>query len=76
MKVKRSVYRLKWVRERWVLCDSKGITINMWATKNHALGNARRYVRQLPPSQLIVHKKNGKFEYEHTYGADPERSKG
>ena len=27
-------------------------------------------------TQLVIHKKNGQIQTEHTYGADPRRSKG
>ena len=45
-------------------------------TKADAEEIAKREARERPPSQVIVHRQDGTFEYESTYGDDPPESKG
>jgi hypothetical protein len=45
-------------------------------TKDDAERIAKEQARGQEPSQVIVHHKDGTFEYESTYGDDPRESKG
>jgi len=45
-------------------------------TKQEAIDRARELAKNNEPSQVIVHKKDGTFETEWTYGDDPERHPG
>lgn len=44
--------------------------------KSAAVREAKRLAKKRRPSQVKVHKKNGYFQYEHTYGDDPRSSPG
>jgi hypothetical protein len=41
-----------------------------------AVSGAKEIVKRQTPSQVIVHKSDGKVQTEYTYGGDPRRSKG
>lgn len=43
--------------------------------KRAAVRKAKSLAKDRKPSQIKVHKKNGRFDYENTYGNDPERYK-
>ncbi|MCH7950129.1 MAG: DUF2188 domain-containing protein [Candidatus Dadabacteria bacterium] len=45
-------------------------------TKGEGLKLSREFVREREPSQLIVHKKDGTIQTEHTYKNDPKKYKG
>lgn len=40
-------------------------------TKDEAIQHGRAIAQAIQPSQLIVHRKDGTFESEYTYGEDP-----
>lgn len=44
--------------------------------KNPAVDEAKRLAKSRKPSQIKVHKKNGAFDFERTYGNDPVSSPG
>jgi len=44
--------------------------------KGAAVTNAKSLAKDRKPSQIKVHKKNGRFDYERTYGNDPVSSPG
>ena len=41
------------------------------ATQRGAINNARSRAKQVKPSQIKVHGRNGKIRTEYTYGQDP-----
>lgn len=45
-------------------------------SKQEAIDSAKELAKKNKPSQIIIHKKDGSFQTEHTYGSDPERYKG
>ena len=82
VKTKRVVYRVGWSKKwsLWQLLEGKAPMLRDPA-KVTVVGYGRRSARlrwkeRGEPSQLVVHKKDGKVEYEHTYGRDPRRSRG
>ena len=74
---KRKVYHLLWSAGRWQLRLGRHV-ISRDGIKYRLLRFARTYVGSMAnrPSQLIVRTRDGKFQFEHTYGADPRRYKG
>lgn len=44
--------------------------------KSGAVRKAKNLAKDRRPSQIKVHKTNGRFDYERTYGNDPESSPG
>lgn len=78
-KSRRVVYRVKPRRGRWIL-SSPGLR-KFFDTKAEAVALGRAIARSMWEdmgnlSQLVIHKADGKIQTEHTYGADPRRSKG
>lgn len=45
-------------------------------TKQQAIEYGRKLAKRTEPSQIIVHKKDGRIQTEFTYGSDPRKSKG
>jgi hypothetical protein len=45
-------------------------------TKDAALEHSRPFVRSQGNSQLVIQKRDGTIQTEHTYGADPEKYPG
>jgi hypothetical protein len=45
-------------------------------TKDEALGYGREFVREQGNSQLVIQKRDGVIQTEHTYGNDPEKYPG
>lgn len=45
-------------------------------TKEEAIKIGRKIAKSVQPSQLIIHKKDGKIQTEYTYKNDPRSSKG
>ena len=77
MRTKRQVFRLRAERGgEWKLVDSRGVVRTRMQPKKDAIRIAAQLVKIYAPSQLIVHKRDGRIEFERTYGADPRRSKG
>lgn len=46
------------------------------ATKEEAVAVAKLLAMQNPLGQIVVHGRDGRIQYEHTYGWDPVRHKG
>lgn len=44
--------------------------------KTEAVQYAKEAAREEPPSQVVVHRQDGRIQYESTYGDDPRRRKG
>lgn len=62
-----------------VLTPSGGLWV--FETKRGAVSTGRTKARQLHEdsgrtTQLVVHGRNGRIQYEHTYGSDPARRAG
>lgn len=85
MKTKREVIRVKYKGARgaggtkpWTVRTGTGSWF--FATKREAVAHgrdiARRRYRNGRLVQLVIHKRDGRFQTEHTYGRDPKRSKG
>lgn len=79
MKRKRIVWRVLWDQGHWEVRRGKN-WVCLASTKALALQLAREKARAHHGSgglsQLVVHGKDGRIQTEHTYGADPRRSKG
>lgn len=74
---RRKIFHLKFKKGRWELRQPKARqATRVYPTKEKALKQAPRIVRKQKPSQLKIHKKNGKFQEERTYGKDPYPPKG
>lgn len=83
--MKRLIYRVAWSARdrRWVL-SRRSRTANFepqpFRLKAYCIAVAAQRCREIERdgglAQLVVHGKNGRIQFEWTYGADPERSKG
>ena len=75
---KRVIVRVRPGAGRWVLTAPGYRAIFEVKYLAVALGRAmaRAKWRALIPAQLVIHKRNGRIQTEHTYGNDPRRSKG
>lgn len=75
--MKRTVFRVTYVKGvgHWRLTEGN-IMLAFYDTKREAVVTGREQAKSLRPSQLVIHLKNGRIQREHTYGQDPERSKG
>jgi hypothetical protein len=75
----RVIWRVQFVAGRWRVLRGKR-TDATHATKASAVHYARAEARQHHAggglAQVVVHGKDGAIQTEHTYGADPRRSKG
>lgn len=81
----RTIFRIAWsAREgRWVL-SRRSATASFepqtFRFKVYAIAVAAQRCRELERggelAQLVVHGKSGRIQFERTYGADPERSRG
>lgn len=69
------VYRKK-TKDWHVVEENVDTSLSMHATKAEAVGRAKERARVRQPSQVIVHKRDGKIQYENTYGDDPRRTPG
>ena len=49
----------------------EGALLSHHALKSDAVEAGKKVAKANEPSQLVVHKADGTFEYEHTYGDDP-----
>lgn len=81
---RRCVYRVKpplgKARHGWRVLTPAG-EVSTSPTKRVAVSHARRWARSRWENhgelcQLVVHGRNGRIQYEHTYGRDPRRRKG
>ncbi len=78
-RAERLVYHVVYQSEQaiWrVLEEGKERPESLHETKSEAVDHAREMAKARQPSQIIVHKQDGKIQYEHTYGDDPRRSPG
>lgn len=57
---------------KWLLRGGTG----SFATKLKAVAAGKKQARMGGNGQLIIHKKTGGIQTEHTYGSDPRRTKG
>lgn len=48
-----------------------GQVLSHYVLKENAVEAGKKVAKANEPSQLVVHKADGTFEYEHTYGDDP-----
>ena len=57
---------------KWELRGGDG----SFSTKTKAVSAGKKQARAGGNGQIIIHKKTGGIQTEHTYGSDPRRSKG
>jgi len=57
---------------KWLLRGGDG----SFSTKTRAVAAAKKQAKGAGTGQVIIHKKTGGIQTEHTYGADPRRTKG
>jgi hypothetical protein len=67
----RKIYRVLPSGSSWKLTGPAGGTLSTHSTKAPAVTAGRSAAKNDQPSQLVVHKADGTFEYEYTYGDDP-----
>lgn len=77
--MKRQIFRVRWSRDGWVLRTPKGTDIHSPSgLKRVAVSMGRRLARMRWEdrgilTQLVIYGRNGRVQFEHTYGRDPER---
>jgi hypothetical protein len=71
----RKVYRVVPNQGNWNVTHN-GMVLSHHYRKDTAIDAGRQVARANEPSQLVVHKADGTFEYEYTYGNDPVSSVG
>lgn len=65
---KRKVYHLEFKKKRWELKRATARQASrVFQTKEKALKEAPKIVRKQKPSQLVIHKKNGKVQEKRSY---------
>ncbi|UYN92474.1 MAG: DUF2188 domain-containing protein [Anaerolineales bacterium] len=74
-KMARKVYHVVPSGESW-LVKLSGEVLSKHYHKDNAVTEAVRLAKASQPSQVLVHRRDGTFEYEYTYGQDPERYPG
>jgi hypothetical protein len=57
---------------KWALRGGDGT----FSTKTRAVAAGKKQAKAGGLGQLVIHKKTGGIQTEHTYGSDPRRSKG
>lgn len=74
---KRNVYHVTYVSDQWRV-RKVGATFysSSHEKKDDAVEAAKKVAKANMPSQIVVHKMDGTFEYENTYGNDPEKTPG
>ena len=80
-KTKRAVWSVTWLKKagRWRLTGPHGfwwLDVKMDAVKDGAKRARAYHESKGTPTQLRVKGKNGRIQFEHTYGKDPRKSKG
>jgi hypothetical protein len=82
MKLKRLVYRVQWRKAtgRWTVSTGR-FTLCRSSQKAFCVAwgrlvARRTWVKRRHPSQLVVYGKDGRVQYENTYGRDPRRFAG
>lgn len=75
--MKRTVYHVapsrRYLGSKWLVKREGGLFMNYFRTKEEAITFARRTAHLRKPSQVKVHKLDGKIEIEWTYENDPVR---
>lgn len=66
----RSVYRVVPSGSNWSVTQGN-LTLATYYTKDQAIQAGRLFAQMNQPSQLVVHRSDGTFEFEWTYGNDP-----
>ena len=81
--VKRWIYRVQWDKKSkaWVLTYPNKFQKYGFAVKADAVVEGRECARHAYQAngdltQLVVHKKDGKIQFENTYGKDPSKYPG
>ena len=77
--MKRKIYRFQYDKKEcgWILRhDRKGIPGMFFNVKRDGLKKISKFVKAQRPSQLMIHKMDGTFQTEYTYGSDPMRTVG
>lgn len=74
----RKVYHVVYQGKMWKVKQEKGYTVanGVFLKKSEAVSRAKEAAKKAKLGQVIVHKKDGKFQTEYTYGEDPVESKG
>lgn len=63
--------------EGWaVQKQGAGKATSVHETKSEAVEKAKEVAKKAPTGQVIIHKKDGTIQTEHTYGKDPNPPKG
>lgn len=77
-KKKRKVYQVQWRSglRRWSLSNTDPKRLYLRKVDAIRGGRFKCRMKRNQPAQLVIHKKNGRIQTEHTYGNDPRRSKG
>ena len=57
---------------KWQLRGADG----SFSTKTRAVAAAKKQAKGATTGQVVIHKKTGAIQTEHTYGADPRRRRG
>lgn len=73
----RTIYHIVPKNGKWKIQKEKSSKAS--AVKNEkekAVNRARELAKNDKPSQIIIHKMDGKINNEHTYGSDPEKYEG
>jgi hypothetical protein len=76
MMSQRTVYHVVYDSngKQWrVLRENASRASSVHATKMEAIAAGRELAKNNKPSKLMIHKMDGSFEKEYTYGSDPER---
>ena len=71
----RNVYRVQHIDEQWRVRHEDS-TLSSHPNKEETVAAGTAVAKVNEPSQLVVHKMDGTFEYEYTYGGDPSPPKG
>lgn len=74
----RKVYHVVYQDKCWKVKQERGYTIanGKFFKKAEAVARAKKIAKKAKLGQVIIHKKDGKFQTEYTYGEDPVESKG
>lgn len=54
----------------WAVKEGRKV-VEQFSRKKEAVQFGRSLAKGVPPSQLIIHKKDGRIQEERTYGRDP-----
>jgi hypothetical protein len=68
----RAKYHITPKGDQWqVKREGADRAANIFDNKADAVDRGRDLAKNADPGQLIIHKQDGKFQTEHTYGKDP-----